>query len=34
MTSKVVHSREGPVACGTKVGWVISGKIKFCLTLF
>jgi hypothetical protein len=28
MTGKVVHSREGPVACGTKVGWVISGKIS------
>ena len=27
MTGKVVRSKAGPVACGTKVGWVVSGKI-------
>ena len=27
MTGKAVHSMAGPVACGTKVGWVISGRI-------
>ncbi|CAB4030027.1 integrase core domain, partial, partial [Paramuricea clavata] len=27
ITGKVVRSKAGPVACGTKVGWVVSGKI-------
>ena len=27
MTGKVVRSQAGPVACGTKLGWVISGSI-------
>jgi hypothetical protein len=27
MTGKVVRSKAGPVACRTKVGWVVSGKI-------
>ena len=27
MTGKVVRSRAGPVACKTRVGWVLSGRI-------
>ncbi|XP_028403430.1 uncharacterized protein LOC114526129 [Dendronephthya gigantea] len=27
MTGKIIRSREGPVACGTKLGWVLSGRL-------
>ena len=27
MTGRIVRSKDGPVACGTRLGWVISGRL-------
>ena len=27
MTGRIIRSKDGPVACGTKLGWVISGRL-------
>ncbi len=27
MTTKIIRSKDGPVACGTRLGWVISGRL-------
>ena len=27
MTGKIIRSKDGPIACGTKLGWVISGRL-------
>ena len=27
MTGRIIRSKDGPVACGTRLGWVISGRL-------
>ena len=27
MTGKIIRSKDGPIACGTRLGWVISGRL-------